>query len=46
MVSSLPAALLGDRLADAVPLKGIRVALAILFLAIGVFVGVSALRLV
>jgi putative Ca2+/H+ antiporter (TMEM165/GDT1 family) len=46
MASSLPAALLGDRLARAVPLKGLRIALGALFLAIGLFVGISALRLV
>jgi putative Ca2+/H+ antiporter (TMEM165/GDT1 family) len=46
MASSLPAVLLGDRLAEAAPLKGIRLALGALFLVIGLFVGVSALRLV
>ena len=46
MVSSVPAALLGDALAKNVPLKGVRIGLGALFLAIGLFVGVSALRLV
>jgi len=46
LVSSLPAAVLGEELARKVPLKAIRIGLGILFLAIGLFVGVSALRLV
>ena len=46
MASSLPAALLGDGLARAVPLKALRIGLGILFLAIGLVVGLSALRLV
>ena len=46
MAASVPAALLGDGLAKAVPLKGIRIALGALFLAIGLFVGIGALRLV
>lgn len=46
MVSNLPAALLGDALAKTAPLKGIRIGLGALFLAIGLVVGVSALRLV
>lgn len=46
MVASVPAALLGDGLAKAVPLKAIRIGLGALFLAIGLFVGISALRLV
>jgi Ca2+/H+ antiporter, TMEM165/GDT1 family len=46
MASSVPAALLGDGLAKAVPLKGLRIGLGALFLAIGLFVGVSALRLI
>ncbi len=46
MVSSLPAALLGEGLVKAAPLKGIRIGLGILFLAIGLVVGVSARRLV
>jgi putative Ca2+/H+ antiporter (TMEM165/GDT1 family) len=45
MVSSVPAALLGDGLAKAVPLKGVRIGLGILFLAVGLVVGLSALRL-
>jgi Ca2+/H+ antiporter, TMEM165/GDT1 family len=46
MVSNLPAALLGDGLARIVPLKGLRLGLGALFLTIGLFVGISALRLV
>ena len=46
MASSLPAALLGDRLARAAPLKAIRIGLGILFLLVGLIVGVNALRLV
>jgi putative Ca2+/H+ antiporter (TMEM165/GDT1 family) len=46
MISSVPAALLGDSLAGAVPLKGVRIGLGALFLAIGLIVGISALRLV
>jgi Ca2+/H+ antiporter, TMEM165/GDT1 family len=46
MISSVPAALLGDGLAKAVPLKPLRIGLGILFLAIGLLVGVNALRLV
>jgi putative Ca2+/H+ antiporter (TMEM165/GDT1 family) len=46
LVSSLPAALLGEELAKAAPLKGIRIGLGALFLALGLFVGISALRLV
>jgi putative Ca2+/H+ antiporter (TMEM165/GDT1 family) len=46
LVSSVPAALLGDGLARAAPLKGVRIGLGVLFLAVGLFVGVSALRLV
>lgn len=46
MVSSLPAALLGEKLAKAAPLKGIRIGLGIFFLLIGLIVGVNALRLV
>jgi putative Ca2+/H+ antiporter (TMEM165/GDT1 family) len=46
MASSLPAALLGDRLAKAAPLKAIRIGLGVLFLLVGVVVGVNALRLV
>jgi putative Ca2+/H+ antiporter (TMEM165/GDT1 family) len=45
MVSSLPAALLGDSLAKSVPLKALRIWLGALFLAIGLFVAVSVLRL-
>jgi Ca2+/H+ antiporter, TMEM165/GDT1 family len=46
MAGSVPAALMGDGLAKAVPLKGLRIGLGALFLTIGLFVGVSALRLV
>jgi putative Ca2+/H+ antiporter (TMEM165/GDT1 family) len=46
LVSSVPAALLGDRLARAAPLKAIRIGLGALFLAIGLLVGINALRLV
>jgi putative Ca2+/H+ antiporter (TMEM165/GDT1 family) len=46
MAASVPAALMGEGLAKAVPLKGLRIGLGGLFLAIGLFVGVSALRLV
>ena len=46
MASNLPAALLGDGLARAVPLKAVRIGLGALFLAIGLMIGVSALRLV
>jgi putative Ca2+/H+ antiporter (TMEM165/GDT1 family) len=46
MVSSIPAALLGDGLAKAVPLKGVRIGLGVVFLLIGLVVGISALRLV
>jgi putative Ca2+/H+ antiporter (TMEM165/GDT1 family) len=46
MVSSVPAALLGQDLARAVPLKGVRIGLGALFLLIGLVVAVNALRLV
>ena len=46
LVSSVPAAFLGDALARSAPLKGIRIGLGVLFLAIGLIVGISALRLV
>jgi len=46
LVSSLPAAMLGEELAKAAPLKGLRIGLGALFLAIGLFVAISALRLV
>jgi putative Ca2+/H+ antiporter (TMEM165/GDT1 family) len=46
MASSVPAALLGDGLARAVPLKAVRIGLGVLFLLIGLIVGVNALRLV
>jgi len=46
MAASVPAALLGETLAKSAPLKGIRIGLGALFLAIGAFVAVNALRLV
>jgi putative Ca2+/H+ antiporter (TMEM165/GDT1 family) len=46
MASNLPAALLGDGLARAVPLKAIRLGLGALFLLIGLVVAVNARRLV
>ena len=46
MASSLPAALLGDGLATAVPMKAVRIGLGILFLLVGLVVGINALRLV
>ncbi len=46
LVSSVPAAVLGDTLAKAAPLKGIRIGMGILFLVVGLIVGVSARRLV
>lgn len=44
--ASAPAALLGDGLAKALPLRRIRFGLGILFLLIGLYVALSALRLV
>jgi putative Ca2+/H+ antiporter (TMEM165/GDT1 family) len=46
LAASLPAALLGERLAKAVPLKAIRIGIALLFLVLGLIVAVNALRLV
>lgn len=46
IASSVPAALLGDTLARSAPLKGMRIGLGVLFLMIGLVVGVNALRLV
>jgi putative Ca2+/H+ antiporter (TMEM165/GDT1 family) len=46
LLSSLPAVALGPRLARAVPLKAIRIGVACLFLIAGLWVGVSALRLI
>lgn len=46
IVSSLPAALLGDRLAAALPLKPLRIGAAALFLFAGFIVAIVALRLV
>ena len=46
MASSVPAALLGEGLARSAPLKGLRIGLGASFLAIGLVVGVNALRLV
>ncbi|HEX2762711.1 MAG TPA: TMEM165/GDT1 family protein [Allosphingosinicella sp.] len=45
LVSSAPAAILGDGLARIVPLRPLRIGLGLLFLAIGFIVGLSALRL-
>ena len=45
LVSSAPAAVLGDGLARIVPLRPLRIGLGLLFLAIGLIVGLSALRL-
>jgi putative Ca2+/H+ antiporter (TMEM165/GDT1 family) len=45
MTASVPAALLGDSLSGHVPLKGLRLGFGALFLAIGLFAAVSALRL-
>jgi putative Ca2+/H+ antiporter (TMEM165/GDT1 family) len=45
MFASVPAALMGDQLPKAAPLKGIRLGLGALFLAIGLLVALSALRL-
>jgi putative Ca2+/H+ antiporter (TMEM165/GDT1 family) len=44
--ANAPAALLGDGLAKALPLRAIRLGIGILFLLIGLFVAVSALRLI
>jgi len=46
LASSVPAALLGDQLARVVPLKTLRLVFGVLFLAIGLLVGVNAARLV
>jgi putative Ca2+/H+ antiporter (TMEM165/GDT1 family) len=46
MTASLPAVLLGDALPKQAPMKGLRIGFGALFLAIGLFVAVSALRLV
>jgi Ca2+/H+ antiporter, TMEM165/GDT1 family len=46
LVSNLPAAVLGDRLAKAAPLKGIRLGVGALFLVAGLVVGLSARRLI
>ena len=46
LASSVPAALLGESLARSAPLNAIRIGLGALFLAIGLFVGISAMRLV
>lgn len=46
MAASVPAVLLGEGLERSVPLKGVRIGLGLLFLAIGLVVGVSAARLV
>ena len=46
IATSIPAVLLGDRLATAVPLRGIKTGIACLFLLAGLFTGVVALRLI
>lgn len=46
MISSVPAALLGEQLARAAPLKAIRLGLGMLFVLVGLVVAVNALRLV
>jgi putative Ca2+/H+ antiporter (TMEM165/GDT1 family) len=46
LVSNVPAALLGDSLAKSAPLNAVRIGLGILFLTIGLFVGISAMRLI
>lgn len=46
MVANVPAALLGDGLSGTVPLKGVRIGIGALFLAIGLIVAIYALRLV
>ena len=46
LAANVPAALLGERLERAVPVRGIRFGAAILFLIIGLIVAVNALRLV
>jgi putative Ca2+/H+ antiporter (TMEM165/GDT1 family) len=45
-VSNVPAALLAERLPAAVPVRAIRIAAAILFLLVGLYVAVSSLRLI
>ncbi|MFL6844900.1 MAG: TMEM165/GDT1 family protein [Allosphingosinicella sp.] len=46
MASNLPAALLGEGLAKAVPLKPLRLGLGFFFLLVGLIIAVNALRLV
>ena len=46
VAANLPAAILGDRLAAILPLRGIRLGVGAVFLAIGLYVAISALRLV
>jgi Ca2+/H+ antiporter, TMEM165/GDT1 family len=46
LLSSVPAAFLGDRLAAIVPLKPLRIGVAALFLLAGAIVAVAALRLI
>jgi putative Ca2+/H+ antiporter (TMEM165/GDT1 family) len=46
IAASVPALLLGDRLASAIPLRGIRIGIAALFLLFGFIVAVNALALV
>jgi putative Ca2+/H+ antiporter (TMEM165/GDT1 family) len=46
MAAAAPAALLGDRLAVVMPMKPLRIGIAVLFLLIGFLIAVSALRLI
>ena len=46
VAANAPAALLGERLARALPLRGIRLGVGILFLIVGLYVAVSAWRLI
>ncbi len=46
IAANAPAALLGDTMRAALPMKAIRIAAAILFLLCGLIVGINALRLV
>jgi putative Ca2+/H+ antiporter (TMEM165/GDT1 family) len=46
VAANMPAVLLGDRLATLLPLRFIRLGVGMLFLAIGLYVAVSALRLI
>jgi Ca2+/H+ antiporter, TMEM165/GDT1 family len=46
LLSSVPAAFLGDRLTAIVPLKPLRIGVAALFLLAGAVVAIAALRLI